>query len=80
MPGLVLSLSFFPSSKLPGYNLMRYQLKLGGWEGAVKARLHTNTAFAFHFAVAILRLTPSNFSFAGQRTLGQSVSAPPPDL
>lgn len=82
MPGLVLSLSlsFFPSSKLPCYNLIRDELMLGGWEVLSRPdSAHSAFAFAFHFVVAILRLAPSNFSFAGHRTPGQSVSAPPPD-
>lgn len=84
MPGLVLSLFltlfFFPSSKLPRYNLIPDELTLGGW--VVLSRpdyTHSASAFAFHFVVVILHLTPSNFYFVGHWTLGQSVSAPPPD-
>lgn len=83
MPGLVLSLFltlfFFSSSKLPCYNLIPDELTLGGW--VVLSRpdyTHSAFAFAFHFVV-ILHLTLFNFYFVGHWTLGQSVSAPPPD-
>lgn len=53
---------------------------LGGWEVLSRPGFtHSALAFAFYFVVAILRLTPSDFSFAGHRTPGQSLSAPPPD-